>query len=80
MSPGCSLRYHVLLAGHRHRNEVEEVGSSFGVLLGSYQNRLQRTFRLGPAAGHLIASQFEYNIVSGDSAKDDDDDDDDDDD
>ncbi|XP_070206601.1 chordin-like [Littorina saxatilis] len=65
MSPGCSLRYDAVLARHRHRNEVEELGKSFSVLLGSYENRLRRTFLLGPAAGHLISSQFEYNMSSG---------------
>ena len=64
MSPGCSLRYDAVLAGYRHKNEVEDMDSSFSVLLGTYENRLRRTFLLGPLAGHLISSQFEYNIVS----------------
>ncbi|XP_076451872.1 chordin-like isoform X2 [Babylonia areolata] len=65
MSAGCSLRYDAVLAGFRHRNEVEDVGSSFSVLLGTFQNRLHRTFLVGPVPGHLVTRQFEYNISSG---------------
>ena len=64
MSAGCALRYDAVLASYRHKNEVEDMGSSFSVLLGTYENRLRRTFLLGPSADHIISSQFEYNVVS----------------
>ncbi|KAK7481383.1 hypothetical protein BaRGS_00027339 [Batillaria attramentaria] len=65
MDVGCLLHYDAFLAGFRHKNEIEGVGGSFSVLLGSHDNRLQRTIRLGPSSGHVVTSQYEYNISSG---------------
>lgn len=64
MDVGCLLRYEAVVARVGTNNEVEDVSGSFGVVLGSLDNRLQKIVLLGPSVGHVVSSTFEYNIVS----------------
>ncbi|XP_025083223.1 chordin-like [Pomacea canaliculata] len=65
MDVGCLLRYEAVVARVGTNNEVEDVSGSFGVVLGSLDNRLQKIVLLGPSVGHVVSSTFEYNISSG---------------